>query len=217
MTFPEQTDLTSVVGLCTPEQVKDRLGITKPASDDKITAAIAAVLPTFSNRYHREFMGHVTETRVFDTSTRFVSFGDMDLRQATEVVLDPDGTATVLVEGVDYLRWPIDELTGTAGHIKLAAHVNMLCPAFTAFGTVPVAVTGAWGIWADVADVPDDVNEAAIITVGSWISKPASDMAGIAGGEPRAVEPGMPTTWDVPFAAHVKMLAYSRATGLGVY
>jgi len=200
--------------LCTLEQVKSRLGIEKSGDDPKINTLIAAILPTFSKRLRRELMPHVTGARVFDVGGAFVALGASDLRTASSVVLSLDDTERVLLPGIDYIRWPLDALTGTAGYIKISRNISLRSVRFDSFGVVPLTVTGAWGIWDGVDDVPADVNIAAIETVLSWLDRPSAEIAMLGGGDPRYMEPAAPQTWDIPASAWRKLSAYNRPVGV---
>jgi len=205
---------TAGAQLCTLEQVKSRLGMDKSGDDDKISALIAAVLPTFSKRLRRELMPHVTAPRSFDVEGAFVALGASDLRSASSVVLTLDDTDRVLTPGMDYMLWPFDALTGTAGYLKISRNISLRSTCFDAFGIVPLIVTGDWGIWDRVEDVPADVNIAAIETVLSWLDRPSAEIAMMGGGDPRYMEPAAPQTWDIPASAWRKLSAYNRPVGV---
>lgn len=211
-----QTPIELVDGfaqLCTLDQVKARLqrgGSPITGQDDRINEAIAALLPKFRNRFRREFMPHVTAARTFEVENRLVSLGAYDLRAADSVVLTLDGVDTTLVAGTDYVLWPMDDLTGTAGWLKLGRSVSLASTHLTEFGYVPLTITGDWGIWASVSDVPEDVNDEAIKTVLSWLSSPAAEVSMMPGGDPRDVGPNIPSTWDIPTPTWLAMQPYNR-------
>lgn len=198
------------ISLCTRDQVKSRLNLTKDGENDRIDTIVAAILPTLSNRLHRELMPHGTATRVFEAEHGFVSLGSYDLRAADTVVLTLDGTETELVAGVDYALWPMDPLTGTTGYLKLRRGLSLACTHYDSFGFVPLTITGDWGIWASVTEVPEDVNAAALDTALSWLDRPSAEIAMLGGGDPRFTEPVAPQTWDIPASAWRKLAPYNR-------
>lgn len=209
MTF----ELTALSGsyLCTRAQVIDRLGISGTGTNDQIDAMIAAVLPRVSNHYGREFMPHATATRTFEVRNRLVSLGAYDLRTVTTMTLHPEATTpTVLTADSDYALMPA-ALGGTYSGVRLSGALTLRSSDFAAkFGYAQLEIAGAWGIWATTAEVPADIQEAAVECVCSWLDQPSSVIAGIDSGDARAVMPGIPQTWDIPASAHRKFMPYNR-------
>jgi len=199
--------------LCTVAQVKARIGIQTAEHDARIATLIDVVLPTANNRYGCEFMPRVAEARIFDVRTRLVELVGSDLHACTTVVLDPNGTPRTLVEGMDYVLVSC-RLTGTYTEIRLSDALNVSSEYASRFG-VQLEVTGAWGIWATTADVPGDINAAAIDCVLSWFDRPSAGVAGIESGSPRDGAPAIPNTWDIPSSAHRRFQPFNR--NLGVY
>jgi hypothetical protein len=200
--------------LCTRQQVKARSLITTIAQDATIDQLITTVLPKVSTRYGCEFMPHTTGTRTFDFDHRLIDLVASDLRSATSVVLDPNGTPRTLTPGVDYILRPC-RLTGTFEEIQLSAALTIESDFSRRFGMKQIEVTGDWGIWDTVADVPDDIQEAAVECVLSWLSKPVSDISAIDSQAPRQISAGIAQTWDIPLSAHRAFQPYNR--NLGVY
>lgn len=216
MTMEQSAIATDAGGLCTLAQVKARLNKTTSDYDDRIDALIAALLPTVNARYGREFMPGATTKRTFPVTSRFVSLGASDLRTVTTVKLHPETTSpTTLAENTDYALMPVgaDPLTGTYGAIRLAGTLSVSSDFLTAFGVAQLEIDGAWGCWTTVTDVPEDINTAAIECVLAWINKPVAQIGVLGSGEPRQVEPAVPSTWDIPSSAHRKFQAYNRVFG----
>ena len=197
--------------LCTREQVKARGVITTAGQDALIDSLIPVVLPKVSNRYGCEFMPHSTAARIFDVRTRLVELVGSDLHAVTSVVLDPNGTPRTLVEGTDYVLVPC-RLTGTYTEIRLSDMLDVSSEYASRFG-VQLEVTGEWGIWGALADVPADIQEAAATCVLSWMDRPVSEVANIDEGNPRQVMAGVAQTWDIPAASHRKFSPYNRIFG----
>lgn len=202
--------------LCTLEQVRERVGATSTEDDTKIERLIAAVTPTFCTRYGREFMPRTSVARVFEVRNRRVSLHPFDLHEVTAVVLHPGASSVTLTVDHDYMLGPIgsDCLTHTYDTIILAGDVSLQSDLFARFGVARLQVDGEWGIWASADDVPEDVNDAALITVLAWYDKPTSEIAILNGGDPRQMGPAAPAGWDIPFGAHRKLLPYSRELGV---
>jgi len=195
--------------LCTCEQVKSRGGIKTDGADAQIQDLIDVVLPTVNERYGCEFMPQVAETRTFEFSGSLCELTGCDLASATSVVLDPNGTPQTLVVGIDYVL-RTRRLTGTAVALQLAEPVDP-----GRFGRAELAITGTWGIWATVDEVPPHIQQAAVECVLSWKDRTVASIPSLDGDAPRQMLPTAPSTWDIPAGAHRKFQPYSR--NLGVY
>lgn len=202
------------LALCTREQIKERLHITKSDDDARIDQIIAAILPTFNMRFGREFMPHVTEARTFPVTGFLVVFGAHDLRAATSVVLHPEDAALSLAAGGDYELGAFD--LGATGRLRLSSRLDLMSQHLSDFGSAQIEITGDWGCWASTVDVTEDVNDAALVTALSWLDRSSSDIAMLGGGDPRFMEPSTGKGWDIPFAAKLKMDPHSR-TNMGVW
>jgi hypothetical protein len=202
--------------LCTREQVKMRGEINTTKQDHLIDLLIDAVARTAAVRYGREFVTLPAATRTFAVRNRLVPLRSFDLKTATTVKWDPDGDDTTLVEGTDYILLPIggDDLTGTYDALRLSNTLNLSSDRASRFGVGSLEIAGIWGLWDSAADVPLDINMAAIETVLSWLSKPVSDITQIDGGNPLLRVPAAPQSWDFPISAHRKFASYSRNWGV---
>jgi hypothetical protein len=207
----------SVDMLCTLAQVKARIGFENSQYDDRIVGLIGALTPVVNARYGREFMGQTTATRTFPVRHHSVDLGKCDLRTASAIVLHPEATVPVaLTANVDYVLDPVggDELTGTYGAVRIANTISLQSVLATKFGLAQMEVTGEWGIWATTADVPADINQAAVECILSLIDRPSANISGMSSGAMRETAPVIPATWDIPFGAHRKFLPYSRSWGV---
>lgn len=201
---------SGTAGLCTRQQVKSRVRIKGAGSDELIDLLIDAVTRVAAKRYHREFMPHVTETRTFRVYSNVVRWLGNDLRGATSVVLHPNSAKPVtLVDGRDYMP-DEDQHTGTSVGIRISESVCLCGAMMDNFGFTEVAVTGEWGIWDSSAEVPADVQEAAVETVLAWMDRSVQTVAGDGGGGDFAQMPVIPSTWDIPASAHRKFQHYAR-------
>jgi len=213
------TPIPTGVFLCTLAQVKERYGIARDVDDDRINGFIAKATERINNEYCREFVpGSSGEIRTFDVNSRIVDLFSFDLRAAETVILHPEAEEPVtLVQGADYaLR--ANPLTGTYGKIRLSQVLSLSSEYAANFGYARLEVTGNWGVWESTAEVAEDVNDAAIITVGSWISRPAAQMTGYPAdlGVGQAIVPTATPGFDIPFQAHLKLQRY-KAQALAVF
>lgn len=207
-------DLTGA-GLCTLAQVKERIGIKSTASDTKIQTLITALTPTVNARYGREFMQSAATLRIVPVRSRVVDLMPYDLRAATLVRLSPEAALpTTLTANTDYALGPADRLTATYGTVRLANALNLMTDFETTFGYAQLEITGTWGIWATTADVPGDINQAAVECILSLIDRPSATIPGVDGGGPREAGPTIPSTWDIPAGAHRKFQRYNRELGV---
>lgn len=208
---------TAIVALCTLKQVKTRLNIDGIESDGLITEQlIPGALRRLSVRLGREFMPRVTATRDFDLTTHMVQLVNSDLVTATTVVLHPEnaGESRTLVAGTDY-ELSIDPLTNTAGLLELSSALSLDSTRMSNFGKARLRITGAWGCWASVENVPQDMNDAAILMVRNGLQAPIDSAVGLDSGSPRDMLPAWTSGWDIPPDVYRKIQPYDR--NLGVY
>ncbi len=212
--------------LCTNQEVKDALiiGATAPSSSaDLIDALIEAATSTIAATYGREFVqaasGYVT--RSFRVDGRLVDLAPYDLRSvgaSGSVTLNPEDAedTDTLVANTDYVLLPFggDALSSTYTYLRLADDLTISSDLATSFGFARLDISGLWGMWANAAAVPADVNRAAVETVMAWLDRPAADMAMLEGGEPIAIMPAV-RGWAIPSSAHSRLRLWSRS--LGVY
>ena len=207
------------LALCTKDQVKARIGIKDTKSDERIDELIGQAQKTIAKRYGREFLVPSASAikRLFVVRNQVVDLCPFELRSVTAVTLNPEATTpSVLVAGQDYVLTPINKDPSTATYLGIRLNVDYSASDYYAnFGFSQLQIEGMWGAWSDVVNVAEDVNMAVIETVLSWLNRPASQVAQEVLGEARANQPAIPSTWDIPAAAHRKLVPYSRE--LGVY
>jgi hypothetical protein len=199
--------------LCARAQVKARGGISDTNLDTQIDELIALALARFNASTGREAMPWVTEARTFRLRNDRVVLRGSDLRSATSVVLHPENEATTLVANTDYAL-VIDRLTNTAGAIQLGGGISLASGFSANFGYAQITVTGAWGIWEHLADVPVAVSAGAIECVLSWLNKPIQTVTGLDSFGARETVPGGSSTWDIPASAYRKWAPYTRHWGV---
>lgn len=200
------------LALCTLAQIKNRNQMEDIGNDDQIKPLIPLVLERFNEAFGREFMWTgADEERVFEVPSRVLRLPFADLRPGDNltVVLHPELEHQVLTRGVDYVA-KLDPLTKTAGVIEISRRVSMISQFSAAFGYAQISITGDWGIWEQLSDVPKVVNEAAIETVLAWVDRPVTDVAGIDSSAPRASAPGPGQGLDIPRSAYIALGPYNR-------
>jgi hypothetical protein len=202
-------------GLCTLAQVKARGGNATTQQDALISSLIPLALQRLNRATGHEFMPYTTEARTFETDERWVHLYGYDLRSATSVVLNPEAVSesVTLVAGTDYAL-DIDPLTDAAGVLRLARGVSLGSTYASNFGKVKLTITGAWGCWNSATDVPDDLNQAAIECILSWIDKPTAIVTGYDTYAPGNGLPPNPASWDIPRSAWLKLQPYNRNIGI---
>jgi len=204
----------NAVGLCTLEQVQRLPNITTTDDDQRIADLILAATRVICNRYERELVPQVASTvRTFKVTKRHVDLAPYDLRSVTTAKMHPEETSpTTLTAITDYNLQPVgaDPLTGTFKDLQLSINVSLSSTLCNNFGYAQLEITGDWGVWATESDVPEDVRQAAITTVLSWLDRPSSEISAInAIGEPGRL-PSSGGTWEVPFSAHMIFQRYQR-------
>lgn len=163
--------------LCTVQDVRSHL--QKPtgdvAQDAIISALITAASKAILNYTEREFAPAVTATtRTFETeingTSTFLSLAPYDLQpNPTPVVqIDTDVSAKTLATD-EYRFFPVTQADGVYTSIRLQP---LTLPTINRVGWVnrQVQITGTWGF----PEIPADVNQAAVITVGLWLRREVS-------------------------------------------
>lgn len=123
--------------------------------------------------------------RRIDVTSHHVDLVPYDLRAATLVQLDPDGSPVTLAPHVDYELLPIGgDKDGMYTRIRLSQFVSLQTGKMFAFGHADLAVTGSWGY----ATVPETAKNACIVAVRSWLRRDLATYASVAaagGGPPQ--------------------------------
>jgi hypothetical protein len=197
--------------LCTVADVKS--AITKTGSDDDvlIQTVITAASAAIENTYARDFAPRTAATYYFKVIGFSVDLNPHDLRSATTVTLDPQGTATVLA-ATQYRLSPTgaESNLGTYTNVQLSRLQNLYSSSVTNFGYTELGILGDWG----PAAVPPDVSRACVITAASWIDRLANDAAlSEFGDDGRGVIADSFQSWAIPFGAHRILQNYVRPAG----
>ncbi len=195
--------------LCTVADVKVQLEGTSGASDTTIQTLITQVSEDAPLRYQREFAPQGTLTRTFRVDRFLVDLAPYDLRSATTVTLDPNGSPAVLTSSQYQLR-PIGggENLGTYTELMLANTVTLASTRAIQFGSAELQIVGIWG----PAAVPADIVRAAALTVASYLSRPinaANALETFNGGD-GAVRPDRFGGFAYPMGAHQTFSRYAR-------
>ncbi len=129
-----------------------------------------------------------------------VSLRPYDLRAATQIRLHPESTTPTVLAAGDYALQPIGSEFGTFRSVVLSRGVTVWSDLASQFGYAQVEITGNWGF----AAVPDDVKQACIETVASWMER---DVAGLAleTEDGRALPVATQPTYSIPVSARMKL------------
>jgi hypothetical protein len=202
----------ATIDLCTTADVRTALELTSTDSDtligDLITAASRAIL----NRCQRELTPKTSDaTRRFRVEGYRVELAPYDLRSATTVTLHPESdTPQTLTTDEGYSLQPVNgaSLGGTFLSLLLAIDVSLESTYRYRFGHALLDIEGAWGCF-DTADVPEELQRACIITVGSWLDR-AVAAYGISMDDARDPRPDRASTWAIPAAAYRLLQPWDR-------
>lgn len=176
--------------------------------DTRIREAIVAASTAIMREVQRELApATAAATRSFAVQGDLVDLTPYDLRTATTVTFDVNGTPTVLVAGDDYALLPIggSEIGGTYTELRLAPSVF----AASDVGPVVLSILGDWGM----ASVPADAREACIITVRSWLRRDLATYAQY-GDEGRPIVPTGFAGYALPLAAKSMLRNLYRHLGV---
>lgn len=203
------------VDLCTVHDVQLRFS----TSDDPagiIQAAITAASRKVNQRYNRELTPQTNgEARIFRLNSNLLAFGTEDLRAAavSGVVLDPLGTPTVL-DTTQFRLTPTEASSlGTYTGIRISNQIDLNGATARAFGYAELAITGDWGAFT-TATVPEDIRDAAVETVGSWLDRAVAQYAGVQSqAESEFIAtPDRFAGYSIPPTAHAVFSQYDRIT-----
>lgn len=155
--------------LCTVSDVREYLqkGVSELAHDDIIQTFITDASRILEAYAMRDFAERLATTRTFRVDGCLVDLNPHDLRTATTVTLDPNGTPSVLA-AADYKLMPSGaSLLGTYYQMRLRGSLSTSSSTLTEFGFGEISILGTWG----PAAVPVDVRHATVITVGLWVRR----------------------------------------------
>lgn len=185
------------------------LDTTDRGLDARIREAITAASTAIMREVQRELAPATTAaTRSFPVRGDLVDLTPYDLRTATTVTFDVNGSPTVLVAGTDYALLPVggSEVGGTYTELRLAPGVV----ASSDVGPVVLSILGDWGM----SSVPADAREACIITVRSWLRRDLASYAQF-GDEGRPVQPAaFAGGYAIPLAAKSLLRGLYRHLGV---
>ena len=149
--------------LCTVTEVRERrsTAANHVSQDPLVARVIASVSAAIARQYEREFTPTAGAARTFeyavDDDVR-LSLTPYDLRTITQLRVNPDQASPTILEADQYRLQPYPSEHGTYTAIRFRPGV-MLPDA--SWGATLVEITGDWGF----ATIPDDVREAAIVSV----------------------------------------------------
>lgn len=184
------------------EKAKRAIGIIGTARDGVLTEAIVAATELIITEYEREFLPTAEATRRFTARGRWLDLAPFDLRVATAITRDPDGTATALTAGTDYTAIPTSPQHGVITALELTAPAGET--------DAVVEITGSWGF----AAVPEPVQRACIETVRAITRADPGGWSAV-GGDGRPVEPMPQGTYAIPASAHRWLGPYRLYRGVG--
>lgn len=219
---------TDPADMCTVDDVKSALepSITTTTRDVLIQSLVTAAAKAVNLYLDRELTPITSSaTRRFylepyDIGYR-VEFGWCDCTSVTSVVLNPEQTAPVtllgpgntLVEGsslADFNLEPVNSRTGSYARLHISPFLPIFSVTALRLGQPMVDVTGSWGVYS-TSTIPNDVRQAAILTVRSWLrDNPASYAFADVEREPGHIAPAIPATFGIPPGACRLLAAYRR-------
>lgn len=179
--------------------------------DDEIESYIPAATQAIMAEIGRELApasSALTRTFEVDMNAYWVDLAPYDLRAATTVTLDPNGSPKTLTANVDYYLEPTgaDEF-GVYTDLVLSRYLAITPQSFFRFGIVEMSITGNWGF----PSVPEIAKKACAVAIKSWLQveygRGAYIDPAIAG-----VAPGGPTYYALP-PASLKLLNTLRRSG----
>lgn len=199
--------------LCTVADVESAMEATStPASvATLIQTFITAASSLIENQYQRNFAPRSAQTYTFKVIGFSVDLAPHDLRTATTVTLDPQGTATVLA-ATQYRLSPsgAESNLGTYTNVQLSRLQNLYSSSVTNFGYTELGILGDWG----PATIPPDVQRACALTVASWLSarlnNQTSNLLGDLAEDGRDLRPDRFGGFAIPFDAHMIFRQYER-------
>jgi hypothetical protein len=149
------------VGLTSVEAVRQFLETSSNDAEEKklLEVLIARVSAAISNYTHREFEPTEDERRVFaHPGGKFVDLAPYDVRTVETVEVGTENASPTTLGSADYALRPLPSREGVYQRIRLGAAPQGACE---------IAVKGDWGF----AEVPADVEHAAITTIALWLRR----------------------------------------------
>lgn len=205
--------------LTTVDAVKN--GIQLPSGN----VDLDALLPDFITQASKIIMDYTRRefapvstglTRRFAVNGYKVDFSPWDLQSATAVSLHPETTEPIILSSgagfsnAQYMLKPVNPSRGVYQSLQFSGYLVIVSQTLMQFGFALLDVTGTWGF----PSVPEDVERACILTVGSWVTRTmpgASTPYGIPPGSAQgAIMHG--NNWDLPWAAKNILGRYRRGS-----
>lgn len=205
--------------LCTVDDVRMQLELTSSQYDVLIQSFIGPASLQIMRRCQREFLPRSTGvTRTFAVRGGRVNLAPYDLVSVTSAVLNQGSldSYTLSPSGPDYILEPIGGALGSTASNQIALelvisrYVVLTSANSYSFGYSTLSVTGNWGAFADLSQVPADIRRAATITVASWLDKAMTAYSIHDQMDARDLRPDSMTTWSIPAAAYRSLEPYMR-------
>lgn len=159
--------------LCTVALVKQLTGTWGDQDDTKLARLITAASVAIERRARRQLGPVASATYTFPVDERlYVDLEPREIRTVTSIKLNPGDADEVTLTTSDYDFEPIGGALGSDGaatyfSLLLASDVTIGSDRLTRFGRSKLQIAGAWGL----ATTPDDVAQAAALTVASWADR----------------------------------------------
>lgn len=212
----------AAIDLCTVDDVKNVIQL--PDAVDNLDVLIPEYITQSSrviiNYCKRQFAPTETQvTKRFKVDAYRVDFSPWDLRADStsfQVKLHPETNAPlVLTDGsnfgnAQYMFKPVHPERGLYQSLQFSGFLVIVSQTLMAFNYALVDITGDWGF----PTIPEDVNRACAITVGSWLTRSAPGVSA-PWGIPAAAGTGAisrSNDWHIPWAAKRILGAYRRGS-----
>jgi len=144
-------------------------------------------------------------TRCDQWRNTVVSLAPYDLRAVNTIRLHPESSSPTALAAGDYQLKPVQSQFGTYRRVVLSRSLSLYSDLAVNYGYAKLEIRGAWGF----ASVPDDVKQACIETVASWMER---DVAGLAleTEDGRAIPVATQPTFSIPVSARMKLRPFKE-------
>src|SRR5262245_10114072 len=200
--------------LCTLADVRAALELPSAdtSRDTLISTYITRASEVIMNEVDREFApATASATRRLRVDGLLLNLAPYDLRTVATFTLNPETTSPqVLVAGTDYELLPVGSPSGTFTSVRFSGLLSSLYASPTVFsmGHALCDISGAWGF----ASVPEDVKQAAILTVSTWLRRDVTALALASESfiDSRGLSPALPSSFALPRDAEVLLGPFYR-------
>lgn len=212
----------AAIDLCTVADVKE--GIQLPSTELNLDALIPEYITQASraiiNHCKRQFLPvQLNTTKRFMVTSYRCDFSPWDLRvtgMTPIVTLHPETvnpyvlTPQTATTNAQYIFKPVNPERGVYQSLQFSGFLVIVSMTLMAFNFALVDITGDWGF----PSVPEDVNRACVITVGSWLTRTAPGASGAWGVPAQASMGAMPrvSDWHIPYSAKKLLGEYRRGS-----